>query len=189
MKTKNTIIISAILATAASLAPSSTAFAQSASQKSKTPSKQHKQAPKREKVWTNDDFGSVPQAAPAKGNQPEPSGASEQPAAAASTVDPNQRKGGGPPTLTNPKSLADADRMIAWENRDIEAQQEFLEKVKSQIAEAPADQKDRLTKLLEERTKVLAGTRTELKNLQNKKKEMEKPPADNTAASAEPPSQ
>ena len=189
MKTKNTIIISAILATAASLAPSSTAFAQSASQKSKTPSKQHKQAPKREKVWTNDDFGSVPAAAPAKENQPEPSGASEQPAAAASTVDPNQRKGGGPPTLTNPKSLEDADRMIAWEHRDIDAQQDFLEKVKREIDEAPADQKDRLTKLLEDRTKILASTRNELKNLENKKKEMEKPPAENAAASAEPPSQ
>ena len=189
MSTKNTIVISAILASATALGLSSAALAQSDSQKSKTPSKQHKPAPKKEKVWTNDDFASVPQAAPAKENQPEPSGASVQPAEGNSTVDPNQRKGGGPPTLTNPKSIADADRMIAWENRDIEAQQEFLEKVKSQIAEAPADQKDRLTKLLEERTKVLASTRNELKNLENKKKEMQKPPAENTAASAEPPSQ
>jgi len=189
MKTKNIIVISAILASATALGLSSAALAQSDSQKSTTRSKQHKQAAKKEKVWTNDDFGSVPASAAAKENQNAPSGSSEQPAATPSTADPNQGKGGGPPVFTNPKSIADADRMIAWENRDIEAQQEGLEKIKRQIDEAPADQKDRLTKLLEERTKVLASTRTELKNLQNKKKEMEKPPAENSAASAEPPSQ
>lgn len=91
--------------------------------------------------------------------------------------------------LTNPKSLEEADKMIAWENRDIAAQEEFLVKVQKEIDEAPADQKDRLTKLLEDRTKILASTRTELKNLQTKKKAMEKPPAENSAAAAEPPSQ
>lgn len=188
MKTKNMIVFRAILASAAALGLSYAAFAQSDSQKSTAPAKKHKPAPKQNKVWTNDDFGSVPAPA-AKENQTASSAASEQPGATNQPADANQRKGGGPPVLTNPKSLEDADKMIAWENRDIAAQEEFLEKVKKEIDEAPADQKDRLTKLLQERTQILANTRTELKNLQNKKKDMENPPAPNTTAAAEPPSQ
>jgi hypothetical protein len=188
MKTKNTIVIRVILTSATALGLSSSAFAQSDSQKSATPPKQHKQAPKKEKVWTNDDFGSVPTPS-AKENQTASTAASEQPVAANQPAHANQRKGGGPPVLTNPKSLEDADKMIAWENRDIAAQEEFLEKVKREIDEAPADQKERLTKLLQERTQILANTRNELKNLEKKKKDIEKPPAENAAAAAEPPSQ
>lgn len=189
MKTKNTIVISAILASATALGLSSAAFAQSDSQKSATPSKHHKQAPKKEKVWTNDDFASAPAPAPAKESQTEPSGSSEQPVVANPSTAAKQIKGGAPPVLTNPKSLDDADKMIAWENRDVAAQQEFVEKIRKELDEAPADQKERLTKLLQERMQILADTRTELKNLQNKKKDMENPPAPSTTAAAEPPSQ
>jgi hypothetical protein len=189
MKTKNTFVIGEILGLAAALGLSSAAFAQSDSQKSATPSKQHKQAPKKEKVWTNDDFGSVPAPAAAKANQTASSDASEQPAPANQTAGSNQRMGGGAPVFTNPKSVAEADRMIAWENRDIDAQQEFLAKVRREIDEAPADQKDRLTKLLQQRMQILADTQNELKNVEMKKKDLEKPPADNNSASAEQPPQ
>jgi len=186
MKMKNTIVISAILASATALGLSSAAFAQSDSQKS---AKQRKQAPKTQKVWTNDDLGSVPAPAPTKQDQTVQSGASEQPAAANQTADSQQPKVTRTFAFTNPKTVEDADKSIAWENRDIQAQQEGLDKLRRQIAEAPADQKDRLTKLLEQRTQILADTRDELKSLQNKKKDMQKPPADNTSAAAEPPSQ
>lgn len=186
MKTKNKVILGAFLVSAATLGVASTALAQSDSQKSATTSKRHKPAPKKEKVWTNDDFASVSTPADAKDNTAPASG---QSGAANSTASANQHKGGVPPVLTNPKSLEDADKMIAWEHRDIAAQEEFLVKVQQEIDEAPADQKDRLTKLLEDRTKILASTRTELKNLETKKKAMEKPPAENTAAASEPPSQ
>jgi hypothetical protein len=186
MKMKNTIVISAILASATALGLPSAAFAQSDSQKS---AKQRKQAPKKEKVWTNDDLGSVPAPAPTKQDQTVQSGASEQPAAANQTANSQQPKVARTFAFTNPKTVEDADKSIAWENRDIQAQQEGLDKLRRQIAEAPADQKDRLTKLLEERTQILADTRNELKSLENKKKDMQKPPADNGSAAAEPPSQ
>jgi len=189
MKTKNTIVISAILISATTLGLSSAGFAQSASQGSATRSKQHKQAPKKEKVWTNDDLGSVPTPVAAKGNQTPPSGASEQPAAANQTADSQQPQAARTFAFVNPKTVEDADKSIAWENRDILAQQDFLVKIKREIDEAPADQKERLTKLLEERTKILADTRNELKDIETKKKNLEKPPAENSAASAEPPSQ
>ena len=189
MKMKNTFVCSAILASAAVLGLSSAAFAQSDPPQNAARAKQHKQAPKKEKVWTNDDLGSVPAPAATKQDQTAQSGASEQPAAANQAVDSTQSKVARPFAFTNPKSVEDADKSIAWENRDIQAQQDFLAKIKREIDQAPADQKDRLTKLLEFRTQVLADTQTELKNLQEKKKDLEKPPADNAAASSEQPPQ
>jgi len=130
-------------------------------------------------VRTDDDL-ETPSAAAAATNSIQsnsPSASQEpattsQPAAAASP-----RSGGAPPVLSNPKSLGDADKMIAWENRDIDAQQEGLDKLKAQIAGAPADQRERLTKLLEQRTQILADTRNELKNLQTKRKDLDKAPS------------
>ena len=43
--------------------------------------------------------------------------------------------------------------------------------------------------VIDQNGKPMVGAKVELKNLENKKKEMQKPPAENTAASAEPPSQ
>jgi hypothetical protein len=172
MKTKNTFVYSTILASAAVLGLSSAAFAQSDPPKNAAQAKQ--QAPKR--VWTNYDLDSVPSPAATKQEQTAQAGASEQPAAANQVADPQQPKAARPSAFTNPKSVEDADKSIAWENRDIQAQQEFLLKIKSEIDEAPADQKDRLTKLLESRTQILADTQSELKNLQAKRKDLAKPP-------------
>ena len=187
MKTKNILFFGAILASAVVLGLGSAAFAQSDSQNA-TPTKKVKPGPKPRKVWTDDDFGSTRTPAATRENQAASSGASQEPAAANQSTDSKPHAGGVPPVFTNPKSLEDADKMIAWENRDIEAQQESLEKLKTQIAEAPADQKERLTKVFEQRTQILAATRNELKNLQTKRKDLEKPPAGNQTASAEPPS-
>ena len=174
MKTKNTFVYSAVLALAAVLGLSSAAFAQSDPPKNAAQAKQHEQAPKR--VWTNYDLESVPAPAATKPDQTAHSGASEQPAAVNQNADSQQPKVARPSAFTNPKSVEDADKSIAWENRDIEAQQEFLAKIKKEIDESPADQKDRLTKLLESRTQILADTQAELKNLQAKRKYLEKPP-------------
>lgn len=190
MKTNGTLLRDAVLISAVVLGLSSATFAQSDSQKSTTPAKHAKTAPKTHKVWTEDDFGSVPQPATAAAqNQTGQADATQQTGAANQTSSSNHtQKGVPPPTLTNPKSLQEADKMIAWENRDIAAQEEFLDKLKEQISEAPDDQKDRLTKMLEQRKQILANTRNELKNLETKRKDLEKPPAGTQTASAEPPS-
>ena len=193
MRMDNSLFLSAILATAAALGFSAPAFAQSDSQKKTPPAKQAKPAPKAHKVWTDEEVGSLRSPADAYAEASErqntQAGDTQQPGTANQTSGSKpQGNGGPPPVLTNPKSLEDADKMIAWENRDIAAQEEFLDKLKQQIAEAPADQKERLTKLLAQRTQVLANTRNELKNLQTKKRELAKPSAPSVTASAEPPS-
>jgi len=194
MKTKNSLFVTTILASAAILGLSSAALAQSDSQKRTTPAKQDKPAPKVHKVWTNDEVGTLRTPADAyaeaKDRQAGQGAASQQPDAGNQTSASKQpQKGVPPPTLTNPKSLADADKMIAWENPDIAAQEEVLEKLKQDIEQATADQKERLTKLLQQRTQVLANTRNELRNLETKKKELARPPAPSVTAATEPPSQ
>jgi len=195
MRMNNSFFLSAILASAAALGLSGPAFAQSDSQKKTPPGKQTKPAPKPHKVWTDDEVGSLRSPADAyaeaKEAQATQAGDAQQPGTANQTSGSKQSGNGlPPPVLTNPKSLEDADKMIAWENRDIAAQEEFLDKLKQEIDEAPADQKERLTKLLAQRTQILANTRNELKNLQTKKRELEKKPAaSSVTAAAQPPSQ
>jgi flagellum-specific peptidoglycan hydrolase FlgJ len=184
---KNTLLSGAVLASIALLGLTSSALAQSDSKKSTPPAKHSKPTSKPHKVWTEDDLGSVHPAAVEPENQTAQAGATEQGSAANQTSTSKQpQKGVPPPTLTNPKSVADADKMIAWEGRDIQAQEEFIARLRTQIDEAPADQKERLAKLLQERTQILANTHNELKNLQNKRKELEKPPSGTQTASAEP---
>jgi hypothetical protein len=185
----NSFLLSAILASAAALGLSAPAFAQSDSQKKIPPAKQTKPAPKPHKVWTDEEVGSLRTPADAYAEASERQNAqaadAQQPGTANQTSTSKQaQKGVPPPTLTNPKSLEDADKMIAWENRDIAAQEEFLDKLKQEINEAPADQKERLTKLLAQRTQVLASTRNELKNLQTKKRELAKTPSVSASAGA-----
>jgi hypothetical protein len=178
MKTKNSILFGAILLSVMVLGLSPAGFAQSDRSKSITPAKLKKPVPKSPKVWTDDDLGSHSAAPASSSNQTASTSASQEAAT------PNQtpaaaapRSGGAPAVLSNPKSLDDADKMIAWENRDIDAQQEGLQKLKAQIDAAPADQRERLTKLLEQRTQILADTRNELKNLQEKRKALDKSPS------------
>jgi len=193
MKTNHRFLMSAALAFVAVLGCSSASLAQSDSQNSGTTAKQHKQAASSHKVWTNDDLASVRSPADAyveaKQQQAGKSGESvqtvsaKQPVASGHKVYPSA-------ALSNPKTPADADRMIAWEERDISGQQDYLASLKKEIDEAPAgERKDRLLEVFQKRQQILADTQNELKNLQAKKQDLVKPPADNNSASSEQPPQ
>jgi hypothetical protein len=140
------------------------------------------------KVWTNDDVSSVRSPADsyvdAKYTQAAGTDGSKQPAAA------KPAKHVAAPALSNPKSVDDADKMIAWEKRDVDAQTEYVELVKKQIEEAPPEDKERLKKVLQERIQILADTRGEMETLGQQKKELQKKPAaDSNTAAEQPPSQ
>jgi len=188
MKMKNSFLASAILASAAALGLSAPAFAQSNPHKKTAPAKQAKPAPKPHKVWTDDEIGSLRSPAnsymDANYNQAAGTPDSEQPAAA------KPRPHAAAPALSNPKTVDDADKMIAWEKRDVDAQTEYVERLKKQIEEAPQEDKERLKKVLRERIQILADTRGEMETLVGQKKELQKKAAANSnSAAAQPPSQ
>lgn len=179
------------MAVAVAIVFSAAARAQGDSQKPVPRAERQKPAPKSRshKVWTNDDVSSVRSPADiyvdAKyTTQAAGTAASKQPAAAK----PAQNV--APPALSNPKTVDDADKMIAWEKRDVDAQTEYVELVKKQIEDAPQEDKERLKKVLQERIQILADTRSEMETLVEQKKKLQKKAAVNSNnAAAQPPSQ
>jgi hypothetical protein len=145
-------------------------------------------------LWTNDDVKALRSPADVYAEKKQMRAAE---AAAAATLDATEAKqaaakavpGGAPPALSNPETIEDADKMIAWENRDIDAQQQFVEQLRTELDQAPFDQKERLQKMLQQHVESLANTRKEMESLLEKKKEIDKKAATgNTgAASAAPP--
>ncbi len=168
----------AMVASAAVLGLSLAACAQAGPQEPAQPA-QKKPPAKARKVWSNDDLTSLRSPADVylrkKEAQDEAAAkqaaASQQPAAA-KPVSPSRA-----PLLSNPKTVEDADRMIAWEKRDIDAQQEFVDRLRKQLEEAPPEDKERLQKLIQERIQVVADTRKEMEGLVAQKKGLEKKPA------------
>lgn len=147
-----------------------------------------KPAAKSTKVWTEDDISSVrtpaddymdverAQTAAAAANQPKP--------AATNSAKPDQ-----PPLLSNPKTVDSADKMIAWEQRDIDSQQEYLQKLQSQLATAPDDQKAHIQAWIDQEIKTIADTKKEQAGLVAQKKDLEKKAAAASDGSKQPQSQ
>jgi len=170
--------------------------AQETTQASQTvaPPKSTEKAPAKKvrKVWTDDEVKTLrtpeDNEIEKEEAQSAESAAKQEPAATAEKTNKPEKKG-PPAALANPKSSEDADRMIAWEDRDIAAQEEYIERVQKQLQDAPVEDQDRLRNLLQDRIKILQQTRQERKSLQQKKEEItQKPPAgDNAAESAQPP--
>jgi hypothetical protein len=188
MKLKNSFVFSAILASAAALGITAAAYAQSDPQKKTPPVKHAKPAPKPHKVWTDDEVGSLRSPADAYlgAKYSQADGAADSKEAAAVKPKPHVAA----PALSNPKTVDDADKMIAWEKRDVDAQTEYVERLKNQIEEAPQEDKERLKKVLQERIQILADTRGEMETLVQQKKELQKKAAtDSNNAAAQPPSQ
>lgn len=162
--------------------PCVTLAQQGSSQTQKPEAKPHK-------VWTEDDISSVRTPADQYQEQKDQDAAARvaakasQPAAAGQApAETKSTSKAGRAALSNPKSLEDADKYIAWEKRDLDAQVEYLEKLRQQVSEASGDERARLEKELRKAENVLAGTRAELSTLQQQRKTLEK--AKNTQTSA-----
>lgn len=178
-----------VLAVTVAVGFSTAARAQGDSPKPKPQAEQQKPALKSHahKVWTNDDISSVRSPADIYMDakymtQAAEDAASKQPAAAKRVQHVSAR------ALSNPKTVDDADKMIAWEKRDVDSQTEYVELLKKQIDAAPQEDKERLKNLLQERIQILADTRSELEELVEQKKELQKKSAENSNNQAAQPS-
>ena len=186
MKMKNGFLFSLILACAAAAGLATPAGAQSDSQKNVTPAKYRKvnkkQAPaaKTHKVWTDDDLATVRTAADTYAERETAqaqaaTAATQQQTDAAKQASATSAKPPKTPPLAHANSVDDADKKIAWEERDIQAQEEFIDRTQRELDQAPTDQREHLQKVIEENQKILADTRKELAGLQAQRKQLEKP--------------
>jgi len=136
---------------------------------------------KAHKVWTEDEVSTL---RTPEDNYVEQEQAAEAAVAAANAAAAQLAKSkpktekhvGGPPALSNPKSPDDADRMIAWENRDVDAQQELIETLRTQLEQASPEDREKLEKNLNKHVQMLEGTKKERDALMTQKKELEKKP-------------
>jgi hypothetical protein len=193
---KTSLLVRSVLLTSAAFAAAGFARAQDASkpEQRQASAAQRKMASKPRKVWTDDDVSSlhqssiisVAQAQTQSAPQTTQTGADAAPSADAQ---PKGKPAGpkGPDALAHPKTADDADRMIAWEQRDIDSQEEYVNRVQEQLDQAPPDQKERFQKMLAERQQILADTRREQQDLIAQKKQLQKKSRDGSVASAQSP--
>jgi hypothetical protein len=131
-------------------------------------------APKKHKVWTDDEVTTLRTPEDNYLEQKQAAEASNAAAEQAKSKLKSQKHVGGPSALSNPKSADDADRMIAWENRDVQAQQELIDKVHTELEQASGDDRDRLEKYLAKQGEILAQIKRERDVLVAQKKDLEK---------------
>lgn len=163
------------------------------SQTSDSQTQQVKPAPaKPATVWTDDNISSVRSAADVYAEQKKAADTAAAAARAASAAKPVPKpvtQDRAPATLSNPKTVEDADGMIAWESRDIVAQQQFLQELQKRIDAAPPDQRARLQQDLQAHAQTLAETQKERDTLIAQKQQLEKKAPADSGASSQPPSQ
>ena len=151
------------------------------SQISKSPevtAKDSPSAPKKHRVWTDDEVSTLRTPADDYVEQKQAADAATAAAAAAAAEQAKSKakseKVVAPPRLSNPKSPEDADRMIAWENRDVDAQTEYVDKLRAQLEQASPEDRDKLEKSLAARIQIVVDTKKERDALVAQKKELEK---------------
>jgi hypothetical protein len=186
---RNALLVrSMFLVSAAFLSASLSCAQDAATQSGASSAHQQKTRSKPHKVWTDDDLGSmrsrgdITVAAAQNPIMPKAEGDNPPAAPAKTTSAAGQPKGKA--ALSNPKTADEADNMIAWEQRDIDSQQEFVDRLQTEIEQAPPDQKERLQKSLAEHQKDLADTRQEQQGLIAQKKMLQKKSADQTSTAS-----
>jgi plasmid maintenance system killer protein len=149
------------------------------SQTAKSPqaaAKDSPSAPKKHRVWTDDEVSSLRTPADDYVEQKQAAEAATAAAAAeqAKSKPKSENVVAAPPRLSNPKSPEDADRMIAWENRDVDAQTEYVDKLRAQLEQATPEERAQLEKKLTQRIQIVEDTKKERDALVAQKKELEK---------------
>lgn len=162
------------------------AVAQDNSSASAPPNSEKKAPPAKpkKKTWTDDDMSALHSPADSYAGQkqaPDLKAAGDAGVKTSPAQEPSRDK---PPLLSDPKTVESADKMIAWEDRDIAAQEEFVARLKTQRETAGPEDRDHLQELIVERQNIIADTRRERDGLVAQKKALEKKAAPAAVTSA-----
>jgi hypothetical protein len=180
------MVFGAMILSAAAL-PGPGAFAQGAAQGSQ---QQKAQPTKKVKMWTNDNIGSVlapsdvyqQQESEKQKEAREANAAADKAAEAQKTAAKTDKTPSAPPALSNPKTVDSADGMIAWEQRDIDAQEQFVERLQKELETAPESQQAHIRARIQERMRAIESTKKEQQGLEAQKAALEKKAAEDGSA-------
>lgn len=141
------------------------ALAQDASQNSRA---QQTAPPKKPKVWTNDNIGAVRTSADqyTDGEQAEAATAVAAHEAAAQAAKAEAEA--APPKQT-PKTVQQADQMIAQEQSQIASQQQYVDQVKKDLPTVPDAERTRLQWRIESRSQYVDRMRGDLSDLEKER--------------------
>ena len=196
---RNRALLRAAAVSTMAIAFSAAAHAQSEPQKVTKPAKsQAKQqkpatAAKAHTVWTEDNISSVrtpadvlieakdrqatAQATQAAGD------AAAQPASGKQLA-ANPSKPTKAPPLSQAKSVEDAEAKIAWEQRDIQGQEETIANLEERLASATPEERAHLQELIQQHRQYIAESRKEMQGLQEQKKNLQTKPGTPAPAAA-----
>src|SRR5258706_5071575 len=186
---RDRLLLRSTILAAAALLTASLSNAQDATKESgqnASSARQQNARPKPHKVWTDDDLGSIRSSGDvtiaAAQNPTIPANAEAAPPPTPAATSASTAQAAGKQALSNPKTVEEADSMIAWEQRDIESQQEYVDRVQEQLDQAPADQREHFQKILAERQRILANVRLEQQQLITQKNQLQKKSGDSSVA-------
>lgn len=143
------------------------------------------------KVWTDDDVSTLrtpaERYAEAKAAQEEAAAAAAKAKADAAAVAGNlPAKPTGQPVkppshkaLVDPKSAEEADGMIAWENRDLDTQAEYVRQMQERASSSTGAEREHYLAEKARMESIMAETQQELKTLKTQKADFEKPKPQN----------
>ena len=136
------------------------------------------------KVWTDDDVTTL--RTPADHYADHQEAAQEEATAAAKTKADAAKSATAPASypegvkpahaaLSDPKSTEEADKMIAWEKRDLDAQSEYIRQMQERASNSSGAERDHCLAEKARMEGVMAQTQQEVKALKTQRAELEKP--------------
>lgn len=168
-----------VVCSAAFVFAASASAQQSSQSATRTSAAKRKTTAPKKKVWTEDNIGSVSTPADRHEDRQDAEAqvkdASDKQAVAGSQSSGTaQQPKDHPPLLSNPKTVESADNMIAWEDRDIAAQTEFIGQLQQELAAAPSSDKPRLQNLIEQKKQLLEQTKAERQGLVDQRSQLQR---------------
>ena len=138
------------------------------------------------KVWTEDDVSTLrtpaDQYAEQKAAQEEAAARAKAEADASAANANSPAKPSGKPVkapshkaLVDPKSVEEADGMISWENRDLDAQADYVRQMQERASNSSGAERDHYLAEKARMEGIMAQTQQELKALKTQKAELQKP--------------
>ena len=156
------------------------------------PKEQQSQAPKKPKVWTDDNISSVRSSSDVYQDQQASEKTAQQasePQQAATTAKNATDDGAWP--IPQAKSAKEADDLIARDKQNLQDQQEYIQQTEKELATAPDSDKKRLQWRIQSRSDVVSRLQRDISALQTQKDTLAKQPQPgaNSNAAAQPQSQ
>lgn len=169
----------------------STVVAQAPPAPAQTASKEQSPAPKKPKVWTDDNITSVRSSSDLYQDEQEREKAAQQASAPQQSATAPKSADSDAWPIPQAKTAKEADDLIATDKKNLQEQQEYIQQTEKELTTAPDSEKKRLQWRIQSRGDMVSRLQRDISALEKQKDALAKPaqPAANPSPTAQPPSQ